>query len=225
MFMSEAHAVAYRGVHERVKALIEAADPAALEQPAPATPEWTVREILCHLVGVTDDIVNGRLDGIASDGWTAAQVDKRCHASAADLLAEWDKWSPQFEEMLTAAPPEIAGQALFDAATHEHDMRHALGEPGARDSDAIDLAWEWIMIVRPLSGAPGLRFVTEAGTDEVGDAPVATIETTRFELLRATTGRRSAEEVAAYGWDPEPQPELLLASADIFTLRPSPLNE
>jgi uncharacterized protein (TIGR03083 family) len=223
--MSEVHAVAYRGVHARVRQLIESADPADLEKPAPATPEWTVREILCHLVGVTDDVVNGRLDGIASDAWTGAQVTKRCDASAADLLAEWDKWSPQFEQMLTDSPPEIAGQALFDAATHEHDIRHALGQPGARDSDAIELAWEWIVLVRPLGGGPGLRFVTEAGTQEVGGTPVATIEASRFEVLRATTGRRSVDEVTAYGWDPEPQPELLLASADIFTFRPSPLNE
>ena len=223
--MSEAHAVAYRGVHERVKNLIEAAKPAALDQPAPATPEWTVREILCHLVGVCDDVVNGRLDGIATDAWTGAQVSKRCDASAADLLAEWDKVSPPFEQMLVDTPPEIAGQAIFDAVTHEHDIRHALSQPGARDTDAIELAWDWIMLVRPLGGGPGVRFVTEAGTQAVGDPLVATIEATRFEVLRATAGRRSLDEVAAYGWDPEPQPDLLLASNDIFSFRPSPLNE
>ena len=37
----------------------------------PATPEWRAHDVLAHLVGVTDDVVNGRLDGIATDAWTA----------------------------------------------------------------------------------------------------------------------------------------------------------
>ena len=31
---------------------------AALDVPAPATPEWRVRDVLAHMVGVADDIVN-----------------------------------------------------------------------------------------------------------------------------------------------------------------------
>src|SRR5215831_272712 len=136
--MSESHAVAYKALRGRVREVVEAADPAALDTVVPATPEWRARDVLAHLVGVTDDVVNGRLDGIASDPWTQAQVDARRDRPAAELLAEWDETAPQFESMLAAAPAEIAGQALFDAATHEHDLRNALGTPGARESDAVD---------------------------------------------------------------------------------------
>src|SRR3954452_24331121 len=143
--MSEYHATAYRELRLRVSDVIRNADASAVAGPAPATPGWRVHDVVAHLVGVPDDVVNGRLDGIASDPWTQAQVDKRTGCSAAEMLAEWEANAPAFEALLAAAPGEIAGQAVFDAATHEHDLRHAVGAPGARDSEAIAEAWEWII--------------------------------------------------------------------------------
>jgi hypothetical protein len=50
------------------------------------------------------------------------------------------------------------------------------------------------------------------------------VRTTRFELLRAISGRRSMSEINAYDWDPKAQPLVLLGS-EIFTIRANPLNE
>src|SRR6516165_6220971 len=138
--MSEPHGDAYAALRVRVSEVVAGVEPDALERVAPATPEWTVREVLCHLVGVTDDVVNGRLDGVATDAWTAAQVDKRVGVPVDALLEEWAETSPQFESTMRAVPDAIAGQAIFDAVTHEHDIRNGLGAPGARDSDAVALA-------------------------------------------------------------------------------------
>jgi len=223
--MSEPHADAYRGLRTRVREVVEAADADAMLVVAPATPEWRAHDVLAHLVGVSDDVVNGRLDGIASDPWTQAQVDARTDRSTGELLAEWDEVGPQFEALLAGAPAEIAGQALFDAATHEHDLRNALGAPGARASDAVDTAWEWIIGARTRAGAHAMCFVVEDGEQEsgVGDV-VARIEASRFELFRAVSGRRTPEEIASYGWDRDPEPMLLLG-ADIFTMRTTSLGE
>jgi uncharacterized protein (TIGR03083 family) len=217
--------VAYEALRGRVREVVETADPDALDAIVPATPQWRARDVLAHMVGVTDDVVNGRLEGLASNAWTQAQVDARTERSADDLLAEWDRTSPQFEAMLAAAPAEIAGQALFDAATHEHDLRNALGAPGARDSDAIYSGWEWIIGARTRAGAHALCFVTDGGdeTSGVGET-VARIEASRFELFRAVSGRRTADEIAAYGWDGPADPMLLLG-ADIFTMRTTSLGE
>jgi uncharacterized protein (TIGR03083 family) len=227
--MSDSTAVSYsqsyRDLRARVSELIRAADPEAFDGPSPATPEWRVHDVLSHMVGVTDDVVNGRLDGVATDPWTAAQVDARRTRTAPELLDEWERTAPQFEAVLDGAPPEIVGQALFDAVTHEHDIRCALGTPGARDSDALVIAWNWLLGARARGGAPPVRFLTEVGEVVAGSGdPEYSVEASRFELLRATVGRRSPDEIARYGWDPAPNAELLVA-AEIFTLRDTPLNE
>src|SRR5689334_24740519 len=102
--MTEQHAPSYRDLRVRVTELVSDADPEVLEGPAPATPEWRVRDVVAHMAGVADDVVNGRLEGIASDEWTGAQVDKRRELSIEELLADWGRWSPGFEEMLAAGP-------------------------------------------------------------------------------------------------------------------------
>jgi hypothetical protein len=43
-------------------------------------------------------------------------------------------------------------------------------------------------------------------------------------LLRATTGRRTAEEIASYEWDPAPDVTFLIA-APFFTIRTESLAE
>jgi uncharacterized protein (TIGR03083 family) len=223
--MTEQHGPSYEALRVRVTELVLETDPDVLEGPAPATPEWRVRDVLAHLAGVADDVVNGRLEGIASDAWTAAQVEKRRDLSMDELVEDWERWSPGFEQMLAAGPMEITGQALYDAVTHEHDIRHAVGRPGARDSDALDHGWQWLVAVRAAAGEPAIRFVTEEGEDIAGvGEPATTVRASRFELVRATTGRRTREEIEAYAWEPEPDPSVLLA-APFFTIRTESLGE
>jgi uncharacterized protein (TIGR03083 family) len=215
----------YRDLRARVSEVIRDATADAFDGPSPATPEWRVHDVLSHLVGVTDDVVNGRLEGVASDPWTAAQVDARRTRTAEELLDEWEANAPQFEAVLDAAPPEMIGQALFDAVTHEHDIRCALHEPGARGSDAFEIAWEWLIGARSRFGGEPVMFVTEHGEVVAGTGePSYRVEAPRFELFRATVGRRSADEIARYTWHPEPNPKLLLAGP-IFEIRSTPLDE
>ena len=223
--MTEAHAVAYAELRERVTALVCDLAPAELERPAPATPGWRVRDVLAHMVGVTDDIVNGRFDGIASDPWTEAQVEKRRVVPLGDLLGDWAHYGPQFEALLGDAPAAVAGQALFDGMTHEQDVRHAVARPGARDGDVMTLSWSWIVDARTSAGATAIRLVSEHDDDIAGAGePRATVRAPRFELLRAMTGRRTPEEITGYQWEPAPDLELLLA-APFFTIRTEPLGE
>ena len=223
--MTEQHAAVQAELRVRVTDLVRQVDPAALDQPAAATPGWRVRDLLAHMVGVSDDVVNGRLDGIASDAWTGAQVERRRNVSIAELLGDWEHYGPEFETLLAGAPEEIAGQAVFDAATHEHDVRQAIARPGARDSDAMDLSWDWLLHTRTSSGAPAIRFVTERGEEVAGAGePQVTVRAPRFELLRATTGRRTVEEIASYEWEPAPDVTFLIA-APFFTIRSDSLGE
>jgi uncharacterized protein (TIGR03083 family) len=216
--------VAYRGVRERVTGIVAALDRGADEAPVPATPSWRIHDLLAHLVGVSRDAVEGRLDGVSTDAWTAAQVERRRDAATEALLAEWDEYGPRFERRLGRLPDSAAGRAVLDAVSHEHDLRQATGLPGARASDAVSVAFDWACGARPRS-TPALRFVTEAGERVAGECePVATVTATRFELLRASTGRRTREEVVAYGWDGPCDPGLLLHGA-VFAFRDETLRE
>jgi hypothetical protein len=223
--MTEPHAIAYAALRVRVTQLVEACDQSAFDVPAPATPGWRARDVLAHMVGVSDDVVHGRLDGIATDAWTAAQVDGRQATPVGEMLAEWERSGPGFERLLADAPEEIAGQARFDAATHEHDLRHAVGLAGARDSSAMGVGWEWLIASRTRLAAPAVTFVTERGADVAGvGEPRATVRAPFFELFRAVTGRRTADEIAGYEWEPAPDPASILA-ATFFTIRADSLRE
>jgi uncharacterized protein (TIGR03083 family) len=223
--MTEPHALAYGDLRARVTKLVGEIDPADLDRPAPATPGWRARDVLAHLVGVSDDIVSDRRDGIASDAWTGAQVDRRHDIPLAELIADWDCFGPGFEELLAAGPAELTGQALFDAATHEHDLRQAVARPGARASEAMQQGWDWFVGARTRLRAPAIRFVSERSDDVAGvGEPCVTVRAPYFELFRATTGRRTAAEMERYGWDPAPDVEIILA-APFFTIRTESLGE
>ena len=214
-------AAAYRDIRVRVNELVRGADPAALDALAPATPEWRVRDILAHMSGVNTDIVNGNLNGVASDNWTDAQVVTRREWPIDEILTEWET-NGSVVEANAAILGSSAGQWVYDACTHEHDIRHALGAPGARDSEAVALAFAWGTTVLgdglDRQGAPGLVIETDDGGTTVGTGePRATVTVGRFELIRAMTGRRSVAQMEAYGWDGPPQVEHLVLA--IFTPR------
>jgi hypothetical protein len=169
--------------------------------------------------------VHDRRDGIASDAWTDAQVQRRRDVPIAQLLADWDEVGPQFESLLALGPAEVTGQALYDAATHEHDLRHAIARPGARDSDAMHGGWDWLIDARTRGGAPAIRFTSERCDDVAGvGEPTAAVHAPYFELFRATTGRRTAAEITSYEWEPAPALDMILA-APFFTIRTESLHE
>ncbi|MBJ7281578.1 MAG: hypothetical protein JHD40_00550, partial [Acidimicrobiia bacterium] len=78
----------YRGIRTRVTELILGASSESLERVAPATPEWSALGVLAHMVGSTADVIEGRLEGVASNEWTQTQVDLRSKSSPEQLLEE-----------------------------------------------------------------------------------------------------------------------------------------
>ncbi len=217
---------AYRGVQQRMTALLQDVDETAADAVVPATPDWRVRDLVAHVVGVADDVVAGRLEGAGSDPWTAVQVEQRRGRTIDELLAEWQAVTPRFESALLAIDPVQAAQAVFDVTTHEHDLRGALGAPGARDSDGVEVGWSWATAIvaqlRDGYGSGAIRLVTEHGEDVLGAGePTAAVRAERFELWRAMTGRRSHEQVREWAWDGEPAIEAVC----LLPARSTPLAE
>ncbi|MGA8845873.1 MAG: hypothetical protein WB471_04595, partial [Nocardioides sp.] len=106
-------------------------------------------------------------------------------------------------------------------------LRGALLLPGERASEGVDVGWEWATTVlgqlRDGYGEGGLVLTSSEGTRTTcGSAPVSSgVTADRFELFRAMTGRRSAEQVAAWQWEGEPAVERLC----LLPARSTPLQE
>jgi uncharacterized protein (TIGR03083 family) len=218
---------AYRGVRIRLTEMLAVASSAELARAVPATPEWTVRDNLAHLAGIAADIVSGNLAGVATDEWTAAQVERNRDRTSRELLDAWAIDATTVEPMIDDFGP--SGQQLIaDAATHEQDIRGALGRPGARDSEAVDVGFAFVGTrlgeAWDAAAAPALVVEHDAGTTTFGFGDGAvTLRVSRFEFLRATMGRRSLAQIAAYDCDGELDPASLVLG--LFTARTESLEE
>ncbi len=190
----------------------------AHDQPCPATPGWRVRDVLAHVRGIAEDVRTGNLTGVATDPWTAAQVERHRATSVLDLIEGWSADAVQLEAILSSPQGEAVGRAVIDVHTHEADVRGALGRVAPLTDEFA--AWGVAAIVDGMLGgitAAGLapvRLVTDEG-DELGPADAEVVmRAPRYEVFRAALGRRSAAQVAAFDWsgtDPAPYlPHLFL---------------
>ena len=209
---------AYRGIRGRVRVMIEASSEAHQATVCPTTPAWRVRDTLAHLCGVPSDILAGNLEGVASDAWTQAQVDARRDTPVAALLDAWDDEGTQIEPMMPLFPIVTLGQMVFDAVTHELDIAHALGVKADHDSDAVVYSFDWVVRrCGPATQQP-LTLRTEVGEIAFGEAPdPIAIEISRFDFMRAVTGRRSTAQIEAYPSSRTLDPQKVLIEA-IFTV-------
>ena len=133
----------YAEGRERVSGLVAELDVVGAATVVPACPAWSVKDVLAHLTGICADIMAGNIEGVATDPWTAAQVDARRSATIGEVVAEWNEVAPHVEAMAAGFGP-AGHQWVGDFATHEHDVRGALGRPGARDSRAVAIGVEFI---------------------------------------------------------------------------------
>lgn len=216
----------------RVIDLVAGLGPDALAATVPATPDWTVQDLLAHVIGVGVDVVAGDEVDDHNPTWTQGHVDARRGRSLDDLLAEWTELTPRMVAWM-AERPDTGSRPVLDLTIHEQDLRGALGQPGARDNEGLAHAFG---VFTDRIG-PGLREarldpleltdgeLTELmGTSSAAQEPGAVLHAPRFELLRAMLGRRSADQVRAWVVRGDVEPYLAHLSA-FGSLREEPLDE
>lgn len=202
----------YRDAQRSFVELVRTFDDADWAAPVPCCPGWTARDVLSHAAGVTLDVAEGNVEGAATDPWTAAQVVRWKETPIDELLARWDDAIDPVADLLEAIgeirPP-------LDCHTHEHDLRHALGRAGNRDSELMATAaarFGSLPIGRPVE----VSFDDASTTSIPGDgAPIGLVGVSGFEFARSRLGRRTPDQVRSWAWS-EPLSEEELAAWFLF---------
>lgn len=184
---------AWSEAHERVCALVSSLSATEVEARVPACPDWTVRDLLSHVVGLGADVLAGDEPDDHNETWTAAQVEARRDRSAAELVEEWRALAPD----LVAWMREHGSRPLNDVVIHEQDLRSAVGRPGAQDTAGLAVVRDR-MASRFGSAAPeGIALVGDSWSWGPASAPTR-VRASDFDLFRALTARRTADQLR--GW-------------------------
>lgn len=190
----------YRQVRQAVGDIVREAGGAAGRR-VPACPDWTVLDLVRHLVEVSRSVL-GRLTGHVSP-------ELAPDLSPEALLRCWDESGARLEQIL-AARTGTGTQLVADAFTHELDLRYALARPLPAEHPAYTTALDF--------GIAGLdRSLREkqlpALALEAGDAtwvagagePVASVRAARLDLYRSLAGRRTAAQISRLSWSSDPE--------------------
>ncbi|MFD9894030.1 maleylpyruvate isomerase family mycothiol-dependent enzyme [Amycolatopsis sp. NPDC059027] len=196
--------VGYSEVRRNIRKLLEEY-PGATTRYVPACPEWTVGDLLAHLVEIAER-------ALARFGAAVPPVHGKLRLG--ELLDRWDVLGAEIELRLESAGGQRGDVLVTDAFTHELDLRYALG----LGFPAEHVAWvaSFEVLVRGFSGSiverglPALRIVTPGGSAWLaGAGPAGAILTARPDVLyRSLAGRRSLDQISALTWSADPGPWL-----------------
>ena len=185
---------------QRVIELVSGRPPEDAQRRVPACPDWTVRDLFSHMVGLGADVVAGDEPADHNEAWTGRQVAARRDHDIATLIAEWAALTEPMRAYMQANGPRPLGDVII----HEQDLRGALGVPGAQDSPGLHAIRD--RFVPRLGGRvedlPPLALVGEqawawASRGEVDDAATV-LRAPDFDLARALVTRRSAAQLRAW---------------------------
>ncbi|MEG8181967.1 maleylpyruvate isomerase family mycothiol-dependent enzyme [Nocardia terpenica] len=191
----------------------------------PATPGWTVREVIAHVVEISGKVASRTGGEPGARGATPA----RASAEIADLLTTWDRVGATVDRMLPELPPLRARILMMDSLTHELDVRHAIGADLAAPQEHPAFTNAFELLVQGFSrglterALPALRLETESEYWIAGEGrPAATVRADRFDLYRSLAGRRTREQIASLSWSAEPRRWLPAFEWGPFHLPPHP---
>ena len=183
----------------------------------PATPAWTVHDVVSHLVGIAADLNALRFGSGDADDWTAEQVRARRDRSIDELADEWEREAPTFQEGLVLLGYEIGSHYMGDLLQHMADVNHALGRHRLADDEALVVALDFYLdtfheaLLAAEVGSVTVRILGDEWL--LGAGPVvASLAADRFDTFRCLGGRRSERQIRAMTWDGDPDRVVALMS-------------
>jgi uncharacterized protein (TIGR03083 family) len=220
----------YEQLRNDISQLVAGLEPEELDKRVPATPGWSIKDIVTHLTAdatctIAGDFPReffeafGESAAVAMvNAWTSRQLEDRQGRSLEDLLQEWKSSSVDLTAMMRGEKPWSEGNVPFadrvlitDAAVHQQDIFGALGIERAREATPIKLGLSGYIATMgwrlAAAGIPPLRFDLGDKSYVAGEGDAATtVHASRFELFRAMSGRRNPEQIRAFSWDGDAEP-------------------
>lgn len=78
----------YLGCARDIRTVLQGADSLVFSTVVPSCPEWTVHNLLMHLVGGAEDNLCGNLRDFPSPIWSQRHLDRKINISPQQLLSE-----------------------------------------------------------------------------------------------------------------------------------------
>lgn len=183
----------------------------------PASPAWSVLDVLAHLIGITADLNAQRFPTGDAEAWTDEQVTTRRGRSFPALAEEWDREAPAFEDGLRLFGYLFGAHFLGDLLQHTIDIHHGAGDAWRPDPTTLAVALDHYLVTFGEAleaaglGAVDVTVLDAAGPDgSAGEsfrlgagASVAAVRAGGLELFRAIGGRRTLTEIRALDWSGE----------------------
>lgn len=197
-------ATEYRNARLRMQEICGDLDAGDLEGVVDACPAWRVKDLFSHVTGIAVDLSAGNSPAGDTQAWVDRQIDERRNTSLADIVEEWSQAASRFESMIEAAPAQLWG-LTYDTVVHEHDLRAAVGRPGARDSDGVKVAAELgLNLVKgdlARAGLPAVLISIDGREYLVGNGePQLSWSGSAFDCLRLLGSRRTVNEMRQAGF-------------------------
>ncbi|MDO8390950.1 MAG: maleylpyruvate isomerase N-terminal domain-containing protein [Actinomycetota bacterium] len=199
----------YLTVHREFARLLDSLTPAQLQTVVPAAPQWCVRDVAAHVVGLAAALNAQHLPAADDEGgtaWAAGHIAARAETSVPELLAEWDREAPAFADGLRLFGYEFGCHFVADLLVHMHDVQAALGLPPYADPVALVVALDhYCDHLGGLLAAAGWGMVVVDSSDgEVRSVGVgaerARVAGSPYDLLRSFSARRSERQVRSLAW-------------------------
>lgn len=186
----------YGELRHRVIAMLRVLPRDMVEKNVPHCPDWTVRETVCHMVGVPEDVLAGNMEGVTTESWTQAQVDRHQNDSLGALLSVWESIGDTIDGLIPHFPEPINSQFVFDSYSHEQDIRHAIGAPGARDALSVHVSANWVR-----------NFLANHRHPHAVD--ILSADVSEFDFVRSMSGRRSLNQIRMCGLNEQVVEEII----------------
>ncbi|MFD9960808.1 maleylpyruvate isomerase N-terminal domain-containing protein [Amycolatopsis sp. NPDC058986] len=193
----------YRSLRTTISTLVTSSAEDIGDRVVPACPEWTVRDLLAHLVEIAA-LVTRRL---------GEEPDADAEAAAKDgpVRVVLDAWSVLGEHVASLIAGGGGQLMIMDALSHELDLHRVLGTTPERGHPAFLSSLD--VVVRGMGehlanhDAPAFEVRAAGQRWSLGDgAPAAVVTGADYDILRSFTGRRSAGQIRALEWSSDPAP-------------------